>query len=66
MCDPWLASYLEREAQAQLEYERQLECRGESDDWVLKPGGDENRVDDWVNVNSIPLDEYEEYGLEQQ
>lgn len=66
MCDPWLASYLEREAQAQLEYERQLECRSESDDWVLKPGGDENRVDDWVWVNDIPLDEYEQYGLEQQ
>ena len=66
MCDPWLASYLERETRAQLEYERELECRAESDDWVLKPGGDENRVDDWVNVNSIPLDEYEEYGLEQQ
>lgn len=63
MCDPWLAFYLERETRAQLTYERELDYRAESDDWVLKPGGDEDRVDDWVNVNQIPLDEYEEYGI---
>jgi hypothetical protein len=61
--DPWLDSYLERESSEQLEYERELDYRSESDDWVLKPGGDENRVDDWVNVNSIPRDEYEDYGV---
>jgi hypothetical protein len=61
--DPWLGSYLERESSEQLEYEQELDYRGESDDWVLKPNGDEDRVDDWVNVNSIPRDEYEDYGI---
>jgi hypothetical protein len=54
---------LARESSEQLEYERELDYRSESDDWVLKPGGDESVVDDWVNVNSIPRDEYEEYGI---
>jgi hypothetical protein len=61
--DPWLGSYLARESLEQVAYERELESRAESDDWILKPGGDENRVDDWVNVNDIPRDEYEDYGI---
>lgn len=67
MCDPGdmlLGSWLQRESDAQLDYERELEARASDPDFVLKPGRTGDGVDDWISVESIPLGDYESYGLE--
>lgn len=64
--DMWLNSYLNRESRKQADYEQAIERRATSDEWVLKPGGDENRLEDYLLIEDIPPEDRWIYGLEDE
>lgn len=63
--DAWLQSYLNRQDAEQEEHERLLDERVGGNEYVLKPNGDANCVDDYVLIEDIPLEDRWIYGLEE-